>query len=240
MNTPSLSDRVVKVTAYLTDEVFGYDHWRAAQFSSPKGKPAVLLIYDTEAERDAANVVQLAPLVSAPPPSAPTASPDNASLNALAEPVQRDRASRDELASTMESLAQYLRSKSRVLWAEDAEAAARALREPSSYPWVCAHGTEPAGDCAECFPPEPDEAEVARWRTFAEDAFVVVNEDGAVVLGAYLADDVESLAGATDTERGELRGDIGPTFGQVTGDEAVTRLWDAAVNAARQRAKENK
>jgi hypothetical protein len=61
----------------------------------------------------------------------PTASPDNASLNALAEPVQRDRASRDELASTMDSLAQYLRGKQRVQWAEDAEAAARALREPS-------------------------------------------------------------------------------------------------------------
>jgi hypothetical protein len=41
-------------------------------------------------------------------------------------------------------------------------AAARALREPTSYPWVCAHGTEPAGDCAECFPPEPSDEDVAR------------------------------------------------------------------------------
>jgi hypothetical protein len=51
---PSLTDRVVTVTAYLTDETFGYEHWRAAQFSAPKAdKPAALVLFDTEAERDA-------------------------------------------------------------------------------------------------------------------------------------------------------------------------------------------
>jgi hypothetical protein len=56
---PSLADLHVKVTAYMTDEVFGYDHWRAAQFSAPvvpSNRPALLLIFDTEEERDAAMV----------------------------------------------------------------------------------------------------------------------------------------------------------------------------------------
>lgn len=55
MNAPSTLDRAVPVRAYLTDETFGYDHWRAAQFSAAQvGQPAVLLIFTTEAERDAA------------------------------------------------------------------------------------------------------------------------------------------------------------------------------------------
>lgn len=53
MRAPSLSDRVVPVQAYLTDEVFGYEHWRAAQFSPPKIQrfPAVLLICRDRAEQ---------------------------------------------------------------------------------------------------------------------------------------------------------------------------------------------
>jgi len=48
-----MKDRTVKVWAHLTDETFGYDHWRAAQFSPPKNdKPGVLLLFDTEEERD--------------------------------------------------------------------------------------------------------------------------------------------------------------------------------------------
>lgn len=45
MKAPSLDDRAVKVTAYLTDETFGYEHWRAAQFSAPKrDRPGILII----------------------------------------------------------------------------------------------------------------------------------------------------------------------------------------------------
>lgn len=55
MKPPSLDDRVVKVAAYLTDEVFGYTHWRAAQFSAPEAesrRPALLVVCQTEAQRD--------------------------------------------------------------------------------------------------------------------------------------------------------------------------------------------
>jgi hypothetical protein len=52
MNPPSKTDRVVKVRAFLTDEVFGHDHWRAAQFSAPiDAAPAVLLICRDAAEQ---------------------------------------------------------------------------------------------------------------------------------------------------------------------------------------------
>lgn len=45
MKMPSLSDKLVKVRAYLTDEAFGYEHWRAAQFCAPAdGQPALLVI----------------------------------------------------------------------------------------------------------------------------------------------------------------------------------------------------
>lgn len=53
MNPPNLNDKIVKVKAYLTDEIFGYEHWRAAQFSTPKhDKYGLLLLFDTEAERE--------------------------------------------------------------------------------------------------------------------------------------------------------------------------------------------
>lgn len=53
MKVPSINDYVVKVRAYLTDEVFGYTHWRAAQFSAPKHtRFGVLVLFETEGERD--------------------------------------------------------------------------------------------------------------------------------------------------------------------------------------------
>ncbi len=54
MKQPSPNDRVVKVCAFLTDESFGYEHWQAKQFLSPDdARPAVLVICETESERDA-------------------------------------------------------------------------------------------------------------------------------------------------------------------------------------------
>ena len=54
MKPPSLDDKIVAVKAYLTDETFGYDHWRAAQFSRPKfDKHAALVLFDSEEARDA-------------------------------------------------------------------------------------------------------------------------------------------------------------------------------------------
>ncbi len=54
MHNPTISDRVVRVRAYLTDEIFGYDHWRAAQFCAPKdAKPAILLVCRDGAEQTA-------------------------------------------------------------------------------------------------------------------------------------------------------------------------------------------
>ncbi len=44
MKPPSVEDRIVQVTAKLTDEVFGYDHWRAGQFSFGGTHDAVLVI----------------------------------------------------------------------------------------------------------------------------------------------------------------------------------------------------
>jgi hypothetical protein len=85
--------------------------------------------------------------------------------------------------------------------------------------------------------PAPTDEDVARWRTFSEDAFVSTNEDGEVFVGAYLAEDVGSLEGATEDERVELNGDKPRFLGRLIGTEAVTRLWDAAVNAARERAR---
>jgi hypothetical protein len=52
MKAPSNDDRYVNVTAYLTDETFGYDHWRAAQFCSPPGRPAILIICSGEEDRE--------------------------------------------------------------------------------------------------------------------------------------------------------------------------------------------
>jgi hypothetical protein len=55
MKTPSTSDYIVKVRAYLTDETFGYTHWRAAQFCAPEAeveRHAALIIFETKNERD--------------------------------------------------------------------------------------------------------------------------------------------------------------------------------------------
>jgi len=50
---PSESDKIVRVRAYLTDEAFGYEHWRAAQFAAPKeGQPALLLLCRDDHERE--------------------------------------------------------------------------------------------------------------------------------------------------------------------------------------------
>ena len=55
MKPPSLTDRAVKVRAYLSDEDFGYEHWHARQFSAPEdAKPALLLVFEMREERDAA------------------------------------------------------------------------------------------------------------------------------------------------------------------------------------------
>ena len=52
MKAPSLSDRRVKVRAFLTDEGFGYDHWQARQVMAPAdARPAVLIICEDEAEQ---------------------------------------------------------------------------------------------------------------------------------------------------------------------------------------------
>ena len=54
MKVPNLADKgPIKAMAWITDEEFGYDHWRAAQFSCGRGvKFAAIVIFDTEAERD--------------------------------------------------------------------------------------------------------------------------------------------------------------------------------------------
>jgi hypothetical protein len=57
MKAPSETDTLVKVTAYLTDEEFGYEHWRAAQFSAPddvriRRRAAILVICDDADQRD--------------------------------------------------------------------------------------------------------------------------------------------------------------------------------------------
>jgi hypothetical protein len=54
MKAPSFDDVMVRVTGYLTDETFGYEHWRATQFCAPDvpRRPALLLVFDTEADRD--------------------------------------------------------------------------------------------------------------------------------------------------------------------------------------------
>jgi hypothetical protein len=78
---PSLADRVVKVSAYLTDETFGYDHWRAAQFSTPgRDRYGALVLFETEEERDAFLTREFSgsaptpetPSVGSPPSGAPT------------------------------------------------------------------------------------------------------------------------------------------------------------------------
>lgn len=74
MRPPSLADRIVCVSAGLTDQDFGYDHWRAAQFSSPwRERQALLVIIrpgeDGNALRDriAAAISDTATTPSPPP-----------------------------------------------------------------------------------------------------------------------------------------------------------------------------
>jgi hypothetical protein len=57
MIPPKPTNRFVRVTAYMTDEAFGYEHWRAAQFASPDvavKRSGVLIICESEAEQVAA------------------------------------------------------------------------------------------------------------------------------------------------------------------------------------------
>lgn len=43
----------VKAMAWLTDEEFGYDHWRAAQFSCGRGiKYSVIHLFESREARD--------------------------------------------------------------------------------------------------------------------------------------------------------------------------------------------
>lgn len=52
-DTPNLTDRTAYVYAGLTDETFGYDHWRAAQYSSPwRDREAILVIIQPGENRD--------------------------------------------------------------------------------------------------------------------------------------------------------------------------------------------
>jgi len=54
MKAPCLTDRMVKVTAYLSDEGFGYENWHAAQFAAPREiptRPALLIICASDEER---------------------------------------------------------------------------------------------------------------------------------------------------------------------------------------------
>ncbi len=49
MKQPSHNDKIVAVKAYLTDEVFGYEHWRATQYLAPyESRYAVLIICDNK------------------------------------------------------------------------------------------------------------------------------------------------------------------------------------------------
>lgn len=58
MTTPQPADKCIKLRAYMTDEHFGYDYWAACQFAMPTHaqhvKPALLLTFETERDRDAA------------------------------------------------------------------------------------------------------------------------------------------------------------------------------------------
>jgi len=52
MKAPHWTDQYVRVSAYLTDESFGYDHWRAAQFAAPstRTRPALLVLCESDEE----------------------------------------------------------------------------------------------------------------------------------------------------------------------------------------------
>jgi hypothetical protein len=76
VNVPSERDQHVAVRAYLTDETFGYTHWRAAQFSAPDAEVkrwAILTLFDSREARDAAVAKLRAP---ADPPVSDRRLPD--------------------------------------------------------------------------------------------------------------------------------------------------------------------
>ena len=54
MKDPADTDRVVRVRASLNDRCYGIPRWTAEQFSRTHTRPALLLIFETEGERDAA------------------------------------------------------------------------------------------------------------------------------------------------------------------------------------------
>jgi hypothetical protein len=87
VNVPSERDSRVAVRAYLTDETFGYTHWRAAQFSAPDAEVkrwAILTLFDSREARDAA-VAKLRepadPPVSERLPSHESTPPDRRDVN---------------------------------------------------------------------------------------------------------------------------------------------------------------
>lgn len=51
MRVPTVRDKQVKVAARFTDEVFGCDRWKADQVGAGS-RPGVLLLFDSEMERD--------------------------------------------------------------------------------------------------------------------------------------------------------------------------------------------
>lgn len=74
-----------------------------------------------------------------------------------------------------------------------------------------------------------------RWRAFAEDAHIQANDDGEVMLLAYLASDIETINGATADEKLALQGELPPqpevtnlSFGIIAGAQRIGELWDAA------------
>ena len=45
--------QIIKSKSWRTDAVFGYDHWRSAEYSCGEGTHfAIQLIFDSEQERD--------------------------------------------------------------------------------------------------------------------------------------------------------------------------------------------
>src|SRR6266446_4354219 len=55
MKAPAMTDTLVKVTAYLADDDFGYDNWHARQFAAARDRltrPALLVLCADEADRD--------------------------------------------------------------------------------------------------------------------------------------------------------------------------------------------
>ncbi len=68
-------------------------------------------------------------------------------------------------------------------------------------------------------------AAAARWRHVTEQAYLATNDDGALLLTVYIADDTD-VPFLTARERAQLAGDA-PPYGMVSGVEAITRVVDA-------------